>query len=355
MEYNNQTQGRMNPSSGEITTSKSLRSMQHHIDAQNMQQYIEERLETELAEARKAANIKSGFYNLDLWTDIGPGMYVVGAISSLGKTTFVHQMCDQMAQDGAHVIYFNLEQTMLEMVTKSLAREIVKVNGTENAVSAYEIRKNEVDERVRSAITKYAEYAQRITIAQCSFDTIVDDILLYVRQYIAENECKPIVVVDYLQVIQNADTHQSTRDAVDENVRALKQLQCDYNLVMIVISALNRANYMSVVDYESFKESGGIEYTADVLWGLQLEVLRDKVFETATTNKRRELVKEAKAAIPRRIELVCVKNRPGISGYSCHFDYYPNADYFMPRLTTEDYSIMEKRGNSDDLKGELPF
>ncbi|MDR1537755.1 MAG: hypothetical protein LBU32_07125 [Clostridiales bacterium] len=29
-----------------------------------------------------------------------PGLYVIGAISSLGKTTFVHQLADQLAGYG---------------------------------------------------------------------------------------------------------------------------------------------------------------------------------------------------------------------------------------------------------------
>ncbi len=49
-----------------------------------------------------------------------PGLYVLGAISSLGKTTFCGQMADQLAFVGEHVLYFSLEQTRLELVTKGL-------------------------------------------------------------------------------------------------------------------------------------------------------------------------------------------------------------------------------------------
>jgi hypothetical protein len=42
------------------------------------------------------------------------------------------------------------------------------------------------------------------------------------------------------------------------------------------------------------------------------------------------MVKEAKAARPRKVELVCLKNRYGVPSYSCFFDYYPAYDFFGP-------------------------
>jgi len=46
--------------------------------------------------------------------------------------------------------------------------------------------------------------------------------------------------------------------------------------------------------------------------------------------EKREAVKEAKRANPRQIELVCLKNRYGVSSYSCGFNYYPQFDLFVP-------------------------
>ena len=100
---------------------------------------------------------------------------------------------------------------------------------------------------------------------------------------------------------------------------------------MMVVSSFNRQNYLTQVDFESFKESGGIEYTADVVWGLQLEVLHDALFNSASKiNEKRQKIKEAKAANPRRVELVCLKNRFGISSYTCNFEYFPQFDFFRP-------------------------
>ena len=52
-----------------------------------------------------APAIATGFSNLDTALDGGlyPGLYFVGAISSLGKTTFCLQICDQIEIGRAHV------------------------------------------------------------------------------------------------------------------------------------------------------------------------------------------------------------------------------------------------------------
>ena len=101
------------------------------------------------------------------------------------------------------------------------------------------------------------------------------------------------------------------------------------DLTIFIISSVNRANYLTPIDFEALKESGTIEYTADAVWGLQLQVLNDDLFsQKEKTKEKRDAIKAAKAANPRKIELVCLKNRYGISSYSAYFDYYPDRDLF---------------------------
>ena len=40
------------------------------------------------------------------------------------------------------------------------------------------------------------------------------------------------------------------------------------------------------------------------------------------------MIKEAKAETPRKIELVCLKNRYGVANFSNLFNYYPANDLF---------------------------
>lgn len=305
------------------------------ISSRSVKKYIHGEIEgwgvrSDLERFRSFANRKTGFSNIDSKVSFYPGLYVLGAISSLGKTTFIHQVADQLARAGEHVLFFSLEQTCLEMVTKGVSRLMAQKNlGT--AVSAIDIRRGVENDLVLEAMEEYASFTEHEIILECNFETQMDDIVRIVKEYISETGVSPVVIVDYLQVIHPSDAKQSTKDAVDSHVRALKNLQKENDLIVVLVSSLNRQNYLTPIDYESFKESGGIEYTADVIWGLQLQVVNDEIFDQEKKLKaKREKIRMAKRAKPREIEFVCLKNRYGESNYTCKFKYYPQYDYFIP-------------------------
>lgn len=279
---------------------------------------------------------KTGYSNLDSLQPLYPGLYVLGAISSLGKTTFLHQMADQIAKAGDQVLYFSLEQSKLEMITKGIAR-ITAQQDIKTAVSAIDIRRGHITPAVENSIKLYETFAENINVIECSFNTTIYKIVDYVKDFINKTGNPPVVIVDYLQIIPPADTRQTTKDAVDMHVRAFKQLQRENDLVLFLISSLNRSNYLAPVDFESFKETGGIEFTADVVMGLQLSCMNDDIFnKEGKVKEKRDKIKEAKKAVPRDIELVILKNRYGIANYSCKFTYNPVYDLFTVNNVNEE-------------------
>ncbi len=276
----------------------------------------------------------TGYADLDLQSGgLYPGLYVIAAISSLGKTTFSLQMGEQIAAGGRDVLFFSLEQSRFEMVSKGLARRTFIAN-KENAVTSLAIRKGYLPAHVLKAAEDYrAELGERLSIVEGNFSCDIASIGDCIRDYIRQNNSRPVVFIDYLQILQPTEARQSTKEVMDYAVTELKRLSRELALPIVVISSINRANYLTPIDFESLKESGSIEYTADVIWGLQLQCLRNEDFQTLGPSKiikKREMVKEAKAARPRKVELVCLKNRYGVPSYSCFFDYYPAYDFFGP-------------------------
>ena len=276
---------------------------------------------------------ETGFINLD--RELGglyPGLYVVGGISSVGKTTFVYQLADQLAEKGDHIIYFSLEQSKLELITKSLSRLTMQQSKQRNkldAVSGVSIRSGNDSENVRRAIETYRETAQRVNVIEGNFNTTAESIRDYVEKYINDNGVRPVVIIDYLQILQG-DPRLGDKQRVDSTVTELKRITRDCDITLIVISSLNRGNYLTPIDFESFKESGSIEYTCDVLWGLQLEAIHDPIFnKEGHVKEKRDLIKAAKLADTRMIELVCLKNRNGKSSFTSSFSYYPRNDIFI--------------------------
>lgn len=77
-----------------------------------------------ISESVNTEVIPTGFEALDNMLDGGlyEGLYGIGAISSLGKTTFALQMADQIAAQGHEVLVFSLEMSSNELIAKSISR-----------------------------------------------------------------------------------------------------------------------------------------------------------------------------------------------------------------------------------------
>lgn len=297
----------------------------------NTSQYIDNLLIADIERMKAAGSRKTGFPVLDkLSNGLYAGLYVIAATSSLGKTTLALQIADNLAEAGNEVLFFSLEQSRLELITKSFSR-LLKQEKNES-VSSLTLRTGADSDNLQAAAKLHkSKIGDHMNVIEGNFGCNIDYISAYVREYISKNGTSPIIFVDYLQILQpSAEVKASTtRESIDQTVTALKRLSRDYGLTVFIISSVNRSNYMQPIDFESLKESGGIEYTADVIWGLQLQCLNEELFnELNKIKNKRERIREAKAANPRQIELVCLKNRFGVANFTCKFDYMPDCDLF---------------------------
>ena len=277
----------------------------------------------------------TGFLHLDSESGgISEGLYVIAALSSLGKTTFALQLADQLAAAGTDVLFFSLEQSRLELISKSIAR-ISAQQDMNNALNSMAIRSGCYPDRVQTAAAAYKKIiGNRVSIIEGNFNCDISFIGNYIRQYISKTNTRPVIFIDYLQILQPtmdlATGRKSARETIDSAVTELKRLSRELSTTIFAISSVNRGNYLTPIDFESLKESGGIEFTADVVWGLQLQCLNDEMFNKQENIKgKRDKIKEAKGAEPRKIELVCLKGRGGKSTFSCYFNYYAAKDLYV--------------------------
>lgn len=275
--------------------------MQSASKPDNISSYIDFLMSDDVAKLKDSRECKTGFPCLDELTGgLYPGLYVIAATSSLGKTTFTHQISDNLAMSGHDVLFFSMEQSRLELVSKSLAR-LTALENIKTAVTSLQIRKGLVTGSVKSAVANYKQkVSDRLSIVEGNFNCNVSFIGDYIRRYINKNNCKPIVVIDYLQILQPSDDVKkvSVKETVDSTVTELKRISRENELTIFIISSVNRSNYLSPIDFESLKESGGIEYTADVIWGLQLQCLNDPIFsESNKIKEKRQKIRKKKHPI----------------------------------------------------------
>lgn len=305
---------------------KITRHNESALFGENISTYITEHFQTYVDDNKKYSHRKTGFDNLDAEIKtFRPGIYVLGGLPALGKTTFALQLLEQLAKNGDHCFFCSFEMEKGFLLSKLLAREVYRIEShnfdspIKNPLTAIKISQGNIYEHgnaYRTVIKNFFEQPIPLFIWELD-DLNIDSLLERLQNICAKLEKPPIVCIDYLQLL--AAGNENTKSALDDILHKIFSFRRNTNSTFIVISSLNRANYHTEISFESFKETGSIEYSADVIWGLQL--LLDK--------RTHADAEKAKKEIPRKIQLKCLKNRFG-SNFDVGFFYYPNADVFLP-------------------------
>ena len=299
--------------------------------------YFAKPFDSDVTEMKAYTDRKTGFENIDEFQFFTPGLYVIGATPAAGKTTFCWQLLEQLARKGERCIYCSYEMSRLELFSKSLARELFR-RDFKTALTASQIRRGGASKALHEVRVDFVVSGLKMSVLELQDET-VDDLLNLLRPLCTDKAKAPVVCLDYLQIVPTG--RESTKLGIDDAVRKLKKFQRDTNTTFIVISSFNRTNYAQSVSFESFKESGNIEYTADVVWALQLNVMNEIKGGELISETRRK-IDEAKKQQPRQIQLKCLKNRQG-TNYDCFFEYHSAHDGFEP------CAGFEKNNDDNDL------
>lgn len=281
----------------------------------------------------------TGFPELDkaLSGGLVAGLHCIGAISSLGKTTFVLQIAENMADAGAPVILFSLEMRPEQLVAKTVSKNMYlaalervdsqKIDIYRHAKGYSEL----MSERNRLAFTKQEQGIYEDSIKKSSSDMLIvsetadgkpfciDEIMDFINTYIAVTKKKPVVIIDYLQFIRPGNMVTGTdKQIMDNIISSLVFTAKIQRIPILAISSLNRGGYDSPVTMASFKESGFIEYSCETMLGLQLKGVGTKDFD----------VFMARAKNPREVELVLIKGRGIEVGAVIDYRFYGKHNFF---------------------------
>ena len=316
-----------------------------------------------IEENKRAPFYSTGFVGVDHVLDGGlyAGLYIVGAISSLGKTTFCLQVADNAAQMGNDVLIFSLEMSRDELMSKSISRETALADLAENETTSHAKTTRKIlsgewmDSRsaieqsiVIKAMQRYRKYAKHIYITEGMGNVGVEQIREKVQAHVKATGKAPIVLIDYLQILAPADIRATDKQNTDKAVLELKRLSRDFKIPVIGISSFNRENYTAPVNLSSFKESGAIEYSSDVLIGLQYDGMDWEAGESEKQRNSRirqltaDMIQKAKSGDFQRIQVKVLKNRNGSKG-DAYLDFCPMFNYFRDatfNFTNEDEELL---------------
>ena len=257
-----------------------------------------------------AAVMSTGIAGLDKALDGGlhAGLTVLGAVSSMGKTSLMLQMADTLAAAGRNVLFITIEMSRMELIAKSAVR------GTRERARPL-LDGKLPEEKVRGLISAYRQKTGgRVELWEPDAPLTPAFLDEKVSAFCEQHESQ-VLFLDYLQLVAPARAGMNEKQTADAAVAMLKQLARRYDIPVMAASSLNREAYRpgsAEPSMSAFKESGSVEYSADLLLVLKYRTDADRESKTA----------------PRHLALTILKNRFGATGESIPLDYEPEKELF---------------------------
>lgn len=245
-----------------------------------------------LEEIGNQPKILTGFSQFDKLMGNGllPEVIILGGQTGTGKTGFVLQIADHIAAAGQDVLYFALEMSRLELISKSISR-ISYLNDSTNAVTARDVMFSKYDGNLTdkqlgnlqiSSRKYFSEIGPNMFIHDVAEPVSINEITGIIEKQINQYRKPALIIIDYLQLLAPTDYKYGDKQNIDDIMRGMKQINLNYGLPVMAISSLNRQSYIdknsnngsqrnnakSEVQLSGLKESGSIEYTSGVAIGL---------------------------------------------------------------------------------------
>lgn len=316
---------------------------------------------------RKLSKIPTSFPQLDdaLGGGLEQGLYILGGVSGCGKTTFMNQMADNLAERNKNVFYYAIESANDELFWKSIAGHIFN-SPAKNTLkyslgwarmakhydfddennSLYETEKNVVSVAMKNYFQKIAKRRANICACFGADGCTTGKLMSQIEDFMKFLDEPPVIFIDSISIIQRDQMHSSDSDIthLQRVMGTLKMLSMKYHITIICSCELNRASYYEAVQRESFKGSGSIEYQSDYLLGMNLTktfeiqgkvkagMLSVDVDDYAKGSDVKTIIQDEMAKEKRDITIQILKGRQSKPFTKIEFEYFPASDFFRERL-----------------------
>ena len=254
----------------------------------------QQEFENKLAGISDQPKILTGFPKFDsmLGNGLLPEIHIIAGQTGTGKTSFALQIADHIAGSGQDVLYFALEMSRLELISKSISR-ISFINDPNNSLTARDVMfcktdgyltDKQLQNLLISSRKYFSEIGPNMFIPEIPEPISINGIMTIVKQHIQTYGKPAIIVIDYLQLLAPVNEKHSDKQNVDVIMRGMKQINMVHGIPVLAISSLNRQSYTekssnsngqrttgkNEVQLSGLKESGSIEYTAGIVLGMNL-------------------------------------------------------------------------------------
>ena len=207
--------------------------------------------------------VETGYRMMDhLLGGLQPGLIVLAARPSMGKTALCVDILKNGARSGSGGLMFSMEQGEDEVTDRVIAGE-AKVNLLKFRTGQFE---KDDWPKIENAKAKIAGWPIHI---DPTGGLTVAEIKRRARQYVRFNPEIKLIIIDYLQLIKGPKSENRNHE-IGEITRGLKELSKELKMPVLLLSQLNRMlesrpNPNKRPRMSDLRDSGNIEQDADVI------------------------------------------------------------------------------------------
>jgi len=251
------------------------------------------------ATGRAVLGVPTGLVHLDnLLGGLNDGLYLLAGPPGMGKTTLALQIAAAATQD-VPVVVITFEHAPANLTLKLLCARA--------GVNPRDVQRGYADlTKLRTAAIAWQPVAERLAVVEGSSQLTVAQVRVHALRAIRQRQAERcLIVVDYLQlwakVAEDMRGNFTVRERVDMLGGLLRELALRLHSPVLALASQNRSaghygNGKGSAALDSLKESGDLEYAADVVLFL-------------TEAQERGATPPARA-----VELTVAKNRHGETG-----------------------------------------
>jgi replicative DNA helicase len=252
----------------------------------------------------KLSGLSSGFYELDSLTQgfQKSDLIILAGRPSMGKTALSLNIASNIIKNSKlPVLFFSLEMSKEQIMYRLLAME--------TNINQMRLKSGKLSQNDWLKLNKMIKILAKFPLfIDDTFDLSIQDIRTKIKTIIFEQHQIGIVIIDYIQLMQNPKLRIENRvQELSQITRSLKTLAREFNIPIIGLSQLSR-NVENRIDKKpilsDLRESGSLEQDADLV----LMLHQNK------SNTGQELDLREKKQFSQIIELIIAKHRNGPTG-----------------------------------------
>ena len=230
-----------------------------------------DRMIERIFEARKRENdvgVQTGLANVDATTGgLFPGeLCVCAARPSMGKTAIGFQIAEYAAEQGRPVLFVSLETEDWELAARSAAAASHKygdgkdINGAEIRAAKYlsddQIALLQAMARMKKDVPLKIWRPTRTTVAGIRSQA----------KMLAATSGLALLAVDYLQLIDPADSRALRHEQLSQIGKDLKRLANELDIPVLALAQINRKGEGEKPKLSQLEGSGSLEQDANTVW-----------------------------------------------------------------------------------------